>query len=145
MALKFFRRVLSGYSSILKPIAFILGMLAVSAALSLAIAWPLWKFATGSPLIYSLLTLAGIAGTAVFIAVGSRRRASRSADASAPGRRKHPLLFVLFAAAWVLVLCAGVYAAALLSFRGMAAVGIPSLIALVLLLGWAAWAARRKK
>jgi hypothetical protein len=135
------RRVLTGYAAILKPVLFILALLAASAALSFAIALPLWFFATRYRILYSLFTAAAVAGTVVIMAL--RSRAGKTA--SVAGNRRRPFTSALFAIAWVCVLSLGVYFALLLSARGMIYLGAPLLAALLLLLGLAAWGARKKK
>jgi drug/metabolite transporter (DMT)-like permease len=138
------RRVFSGYASILKPVLFVLAMLAVSAALSFAVAWPLWFFATKYRLLYSVLTLAAVLAAVVVLAVESRRRRAATPDSAPPGRRRPPA-FALLALLWILVLAAGLYAAALTFVKGRFYIGAPLLALLLFLLGLAAWAARRKK
>jgi hypothetical protein len=135
------RRVLAGYAAILKPVFFILALLAASAALSFAVALPLWFFATRYRILYSFFTLGAVAGAASILALRSRVRKA----AFAAGTRKRPFTSALFAITWVCVLCAGVYSAILLSTRGMIYLGAPLLAALLLLLGLAAWGARKKK
>jgi hypothetical protein len=139
------RRVASGYVAIFKPILFVLTLLAGSAAIALAIAWPLWFFATTEPFIYTLFTLGVIGAAAVALAISSRRRAARSYDASAPGARRHPVLFALFVIGWILVFLAALYTAVLFTVRGRFYIGVPLLAAALLALGLAAWAAARKK
>jgi hypothetical protein len=139
------RRAASGYAAIFKPILFVLTLLAVSAAIAFAVAWPLWFFATQEPFVYTLFTLGVIGAAAAALAISSRRRAARSFDAAAPGGRRHPVLFALFAVGWILIFLAALYAAALLTVRGRFYIGVPLLAAALFALGLAAWAAARKK
>jgi hypothetical protein len=138
------RRVFSGYAAILKPILFILALLAASAALSFAIAWPLWFFATRQRTAYSFFTLAVLAATACILAISARAR-KIAANGSPTNARKRPAIFALFAVIWICILAAGSYFSVLLSVRGLAYIGVPFLIILLILLGLAAWRALKKK
>ncbi len=138
------RRVFSGYAAILKPILFILALLAASAALSFAIAWPLWFFATRQRTAYSFFTLAVLAAAACILAFGARARKT-AANGSPAKARKRPAVMALFAVLWMGILAAGSYFSVLLSVRGFAYIGIPFLVVLLFLLGLAAWQVLRKK
>ncbi len=141
-----FRRVLDGYAAILKPVLFILALLAASAGLSFAIAWPLWFFATGNSLAYSLSVLAVIAaaGTALFLGSRARKKAA-GAGSETEGKRGRPIAFAIFIVSWICIFAAGVYFSALLAVRGKVYIGAPLLAVLLFLLGLAAWGAKRKK
>jgi hypothetical protein len=138
------RRVFSGYAAILKPILFILALLTASAALSFAIAWPLWFFATRQRTVYSFFTLALLAAAACILAIRTRARKT-AANGSPANARKHPAVFSLFAVLWICILAAGSYFSVLLSVRGLAYIGVPFIIILLILLGLAAWQALKKK
>lgn len=140
-----FRRVVAGYAAIIKPIAFLLALLAVSAALSLAIAWPLWFLATRYRLLFTACTLALVLGALIALQVATfRRRARHPETAPRLKRRMRPAVFFLFALLWLLVLAAGIYAAALSFVRGRIAFGAPLLAVLLVLLGLAAWTAGQR-
>ena len=138
------RRVFSGYAAILKPILFILALLAASAALSFAIAWPLWFAATRQRTAYSILTLAVLAAAVCILAIRARARKT-AVNGSPANARRRPAVFAVFAILWICILAAGLYFSVLLSVRGMAYFGVPLLVILFFLLGFSAWMALRKK
>jgi FtsH-binding integral membrane protein len=139
------RRVFAGYAAVLKPVGFVIALLAVSAALSFAIAWPLWYFATSQRVVYSIFTLAVIAAAGVALFMSSRARKAASGNGpTPPNARKHRAAFGFFIVSWICILAGGAYVSILLIARGRTYLGALILAALIVLLGLAAWYARRK-
>jgi hypothetical protein len=119
-----------------RTIGFFLLLVLGSAAFGLAIAWPLWLFATSERKLFSIVVLCLAAAgliTLVVRAIASRRRSRRD-----PGRPLRALLSVLFTVLIVVIAPAGAYLAAALLYRGMLVFAIPEVIvwaALLWLLG----------
>jgi hypothetical protein len=127
-------------------IGFVLLLVVGCAALGLAIAWPLWAFATGARQAYTITVLAVGAAGLLFLAVRSaRRRRASTRDPSQPSRSTAAgLLTVLM----VLVGLAGAWTAAALLVRGIWVLGAAAVAlwaGLLWLLGRARRAARSRK
>jgi len=127
-------RIAAGWRELARKTGFFLLLVGGCAALGFAIAWPLWYFATTSRRIFTILVLslafAGLAGLAVR-SIARRRGAPRTEG----GQRRGPqriLLSILKA----LLLIAGLYAIAVLLYRGLWLPAIPVLLAWLVLLGW---------
>jgi hypothetical protein len=140
------RRVAAGWIEAATGIGFVLLLVAGCAALGLAIAWPLWAFATGARQAYTIAVLAAAAGGIIYLAVRAalKRRAS-ARDLSLPPRSAAAgLLTVLM----VLVGLCGAWAAAALLVRGIWLLGFVTAAlwaGLLWLLGRARKAARNRK
>ncbi len=103
-----------------------------SAALGLAIAWPLWRFATAARQAYTISVLALAAAGIVYVVVrGVLRGRSAARD---PGRPRRSALSAVVTTLMVLVGLAGLYRAAALFARGTWILGAAAGAAWVLLL-----------
>jgi len=56
-----FRKIVSGYKNFFLFTAKVAGLVTACIVLGFAIVWPLWKFATGCPRVYTLCVLACLA------------------------------------------------------------------------------------
>ncbi len=119
---------------------FVLLLVVACVALGLAIAWPLWAFATGARQAYTATVLGAAAAGIVFLLVrAARRRRSAMRDPSVPRRS---VAAGLLAALMVLVGLCGAWLAAALLARGIWALGAAAVVAWILLL-WVLGRARR--
>ena len=129
-----FGLILAGWRELARKAGLAVVLLAGSAALGLAIAWPLWYFATSSRGAYTVSVLCITCGAVAALSTRAalrRRRAPRD-----PGRPRRGPLAALLAVLKVLLLVLGLYAAALLLIRRLWLPAIPVLLAWVALLGW---------
>jgi hypothetical protein len=123
-----------------RKIGFFLLLVAGSAAIGLIIAWPLWLFATTQREAYTIFALCCAVGgivTAIVRAIVRNRKATRD-----PGRPGRTLLSVILAIVLVLVAVSGSYTGAVLLYRGLWNLAIPTLLVWVGLL-WLLARARR--
>jgi high-affinity Fe2+/Pb2+ permease len=139
-------RILGGYVRILRTAGFAAALLAASAALGFLIAWPLWFFATTHRSAYTIFTLAAAAAGVILLSLRGALRSRAAPRGLASGaRRRSPLVSAIFGALWLILFAIGLYLALLLISRGLVLLGVPVLLALLLLLGYLAFAPRRKK
>jgi hypothetical protein len=141
-----FRSALARWAEAARAIGFFLLLVAGSAAIGLAIAWPLWLFATSQKRLFSLCILFLLAAGLLFLAaraIARRKRATRD-----PGRPLSSLLSVLLTALLVVIVPAGAYLAAVLFLRGLWVLAVPALllwIGLLWLLGYLRGLAKGRK
>jgi hypothetical protein len=140
------RRTFAAWLEAGSRIGFVLLLVIGCTALGLAIAWPLWAFATGARQAYTVAILsAGAAGLLFLIVRSARRRAASTRDPSQPSRS---VVSGLLTALMVLVGLAGAWAAAALLVRGIWVLGAAAAVlwaGLLWLLGRARRAARSRK
>jgi len=132
------RSVVRSWGDLAQKLGLFVLLVAGSAAVGAAIAWPLWFFATSARSAYTLFALI-LAGCGILYAVARailrRRRISR--DTSVPRRSG---LSTFLGVLQALVFFCGVYLAGVLFFHGMWLFGVPLLLVcagLLLVLGMA--------
>jgi Flp pilus assembly protein TadB len=129
-----------------RAVGFFLLLVGGSAALGLAIALPLWAFATAYRTAYTIGFLSvAAAGSAAFVVRGVVRR-HRSVHDS--GRPRRSALSIGITILVLLMFLAGLYLVAVLLYRSLWILAIPALAlwaSLLGLLGWAARVAKRRK
>jgi len=140
------RRRLSAWLEAARSAGFLVLLVAGSAALGLAIALPLWFFATSAREAYTVAVLA-LAGAAIawLVIRSAVRRRARTRESGGPRRSA---LSGLLTGIMVVIGAAGLYAAAALVARGAWILGVADLIlwaGLLWLLGRARRAARGRK
>lgn len=121
-----------------QKIAFFLLLVAGSAAVGVAIAWPLWYFATHARGAYTAFFLILAAAGVVFLVVRAILRAIRGPREPAGPRRS--ALSALLAILQALILLSGLYLAAVLFSHGIVIFAVPLLLVslgLLVLLGLA--------
>lgn len=137
------RSVLASWRELGRRIAFFLLLIVGSAAAGLAIAWPLWFFATSARGLYTFFALLVACAGILFLATRAVIRAWR-APRDISRRRRNPLTVVL----WIvqaIMFVVGLYAAALLFAHRIWIFAVPVLVVwlgILLLLGMARKAAR---
>ena len=117
-------RILRGYFEIGKRVGFLFLLVAGSASLGFAIAWPLWYFATSNRRLYSFGVLGALAAAGIAAAIRAAVRA------------RHGAFRGLLAIVWTVLLLAGLYIAALLAVKGIWIAAIPVSLLWMLFLGW---------
>ncbi len=127
----FLSRVLRGYREIGSRVVFLALLVALSAALGAGIAFPLWFFATASPHAYTAIVLAA-AAAAVAAAVILRFLRTGISWSRAAAKA----LAVLLGLAKVILLLAGLYAAAAFAARRLY---LPAAVGALVFLVAAAW------
>ena len=127
-----FQKTVARWLEAARTIGFFLLLVLGSAAFGLALAWPLWLFATSQRKVFSIfvLCLAGAGLVAVVVRAIIRRQHSRRD----PGRPLQALLSVLLTILIVVIAPAGAYLAAALLYRGMLIFAIPAALVWVGLL-----------
>jgi Flp pilus assembly protein TadB len=126
-----------------RAVGFFLLLVGGSAALGLAIALPLWAFATGYRTAYTVAFLsAAAAGLAAFVVRKAVRRRRSIQD---PGKPRRSALSVGITLLVLLVFCAGLYLVAVLLYRHLWILAISALAVWAGLLGLLGWAARAAK
>ena len=128
-------RILRGYLELGKGVGIFLLLVAGSAALGFAIAWPLWYFATAHRGAYTLVVLALLAAAGIAAVVRAAVRRLRLPPESRRGR--HGAILVVL---WVILLLGGLYVAALLVAGGAWHAAIPVSLGWLVLLGWIGFA-----
>jgi hypothetical protein len=121
------RRTMARWLEAARTIGFFLLLVLGSAACGLAIAWPLWLFATAERRLFSIFILClavAVLAAVVVRAIIRRRRARRD-----PGRPLRALLAVLLTILIVAVALGGAYLAAALFYRGMPIFAVPLVLA----------------
>jgi hypothetical protein len=135
------RSVVHAWGEAVKKLGFFVLLVAGSAAAGVAIAWPLWYFATSARQAYTFFALALAAGGIVWSVVRSILKARR---ASPTGHRRSVLSGFLAVLQALILLC-GLYLSAVLFFHGIWIFAVPLLLAsfgLPVLLGLARRALR---
>jgi hypothetical protein len=97
-----------------------------SGACGLAIAWPLWLFATTQRKPFTIFIISVVGAGIIALVTRSllrRRRSTRD-----PGKSPHSLLSVLLTVLLAVIAPAGVYLAAVLLYRGFLILAIPALL-----------------
>ena len=112
---------LSGWLEAATGIGFVLLLVGGCVALGLAIAWPLWAFATGAREVYTIVVLAAAAAGILYLVVRAvlRRRAA-ARDSSLPRRSAAAGLITALMA---VVALSGAWAATALLARGLWSLG----------------------
>jgi len=132
------RSLLGAWGRGARGIGFLVLLVAGSAAAGIAIAWPLWYFATSARGLYTACVLFLAAAGVVFLVIRAIVRAG-TAPRDMPGSRRTPLAW-LAAILQVIVFLGGLYFAAVLVSHGIWLFAIPLLlvwVALLVLLGLA--------
>jgi hypothetical protein len=132
-----FARSLARWTEAARTFGFFLLLVAGSAALGMAIAWPLWLFATSRKRLFTLCVLCLLAAVILLLAVRAvvRRRHARQD----PGRPTRTVLSVILGILLGIAVPAGAYMTAVLLFRGLWILAVPAVpiwLALLWLLGF---------
>lgn len=141
-----FARSLARWIEAARTLGFFLLLVAGSAALGLAIAWPLWLFATSQKRLFTLCLLCLLAAAILLLAVRAvvrRRHATRD-----PGRPGRTVLSVILGILLGMSVPVGAYVTAVLLFRGLWILAIPAVLiwlAFLWLLGFLRRAAKFRK
>jgi hypothetical protein len=133
-------RILKGWLALGRKTGLLLAIITGCAAAAAAIALPLWYTATAHPAAYSVAAVALLAAAAIATTVRSALRARRLPRD--PTRPRRTLATVLYSAAVVLLLAAGLYGVVLLAVRGILAGAVPAAVAWLALAGWAGFGRR---
>jgi len=137
------RSLLRAWRSGARNAGFFVLLVAGSAAAGIAIAWPLWYFATTARGPYTACVLGLAAAGVVFLSIRALVR-SRKASPDTPGPRRSALTWLL-AILQAVVFLGGLYLAAVLLSHGIWLFAIPLLLiwlGLLVLLGLARRAAK---
>lgn len=131
------RSVVRTWGQLAQKIGFLILLVAGSAAVGAAIAWPLWYFATSAREVYTGFVLILAAGGIVFAVVRGLVRARRMPH---DGTERLRPLSGLIGVLQGLILLGGLYVSAVLLYHGIWLIAIPALLVslgLLLLLGLA--------
>jgi len=131
------RSVVRAWVQLAQKLGFFVLLVAGSAAVGAAIAWPLWFFATSARGAYTAFALILAAGGIAFAVVRAVLRAQR-APRESEGRPRRSALSGLIGVLQVLILLGGLYIAAVFFFHGIWLIAVPVLLmglGLPLLLG----------
>lgn len=120
------RSLLRRWAELAQKVGFFLLLVAGSAAVGVAIAWPLWYFATKARGAYTAFALILAAAGIVFLIVRAIFRARRAPEPAGPRRST---LSALLAVLQALIFLCGLYLAAVLFFHGILIFAIPILLA----------------
>ena len=134
------RRRLETWLEAVRKVGFFILLVAGSAAFGLAIAWPLWLFATSQRQAYTIFAFCLAGGSLLALAV--RRFIRLRTSAHDPGKPRRTLLSLLLTILLTLVALAGAYVAAVLLYRRLWILAIPTVVVWAGLL-WALAYARR--
>jgi len=140
------RKRLESWLEAARKIGFLILLLAGSAAFGFAIAWPLWLFATSQRQAYTIFAFCLAAGGLLALAV--RRFIRRRGTPRDQGKPRRTILSVLLTILLTIVALAGGYLAAVLLYRGLWILAIPTLVVwagLLWALGFARRASNRRK
>lgn len=138
-----FRRALSAWLEAARKAGFFILLVALSAGLGCAIAWPLWAFATSERMAYTIFALClaggGLAAFAARVIIRSRRVVRD------PGKPRRTVLSLLLTIILVGVVLAGAYVAAVMLSRGLWILAIPACVLWAGLVWLVAFTRRRAK
>ena len=121
-----FQRTMARWLEAARSVGFFFLLVLGSGAFGLAIAWPLWLFATSQSKLFTVFVVCLAGGG--FIALVARAIVRRQRSRRDPGRPLRSLLSVLLTLMLVVIAPAGAYLSAVLLYRGLLVLALPAVL-----------------